>query len=249
MKGDSAKTISLAMNKIFSAEKCWMSFCNAVEGEIQDSIRESFHLKEMSFSYMLECASIDFRFDNCLEIEIAGMIMEQDPHIVSGSNKEVSTSSHRVLVDEFGNAINHRRKAIQHENCPIAKLATKEVDKLISNAEKKCVDYGLWVSKQEKEKAKEKMSKLFNHDQCWESVCHEDSFIMMTSDTMEKCLDVNFPVTMTNPQKVKINPKEYIEDGRLACMIDYIMRLDRSGFNKDMNIELDFFVFSGSHSL
>jgi hypothetical protein len=241
MSNDSAEEIMLAINKLFSAESCWMSMCNDIENEAnsledqaKDFIGEKLQLKEMSLTYVLGCASVEFELDSCLESSIVDkMLSYQD--ITTAVKDNTPQKNHPLsTVDEFGN-VNNDRKLLQLQDCPIPHLGSHEVEVFISEASEQCAISGHQVSEQEKESVKGKMSVLFNAEDCWESICHEDSFLTLTSNKMQHCLNVDLPVTMTNPQVVLRNPKKYVEDSRLACMIDYVMRIDRSDFIMDMN--------------
>ena len=234
---ESTSDISSAINKLLSTESCWNYHCNNVENEIEDFLRKTIEVKEISLNYIFECASLEFASDSCLETSIVDSILSGRP-VVSNTKEERKLAKNAIsFVDEFGNEIKAEKSFAQKAQCPITYFNSNEIDSLISSSSNTCKKRGKMISSKEEKDAETKLHVLFGAEQCWESICQSDSFLTLSSNLLEECLDIDLPVSITNPGKTFNDPKKYLEDGNLACMVDYAMKVDRFDYNLDMEYE------------
>ncbi len=232
-QNESLSDFSLAFSKLLSNESCWFSMCRGIQTKLKGFLEQSFKLKQMSLDYVTRCASVDFSLNSCIEISIVDMILSEHQINFDSISGNVTETNYESFIDEFGNEIKQHNNLsfVKRDQCPIPHIDPSELDDIITKAAKKCNNQGENVSQHEEDTVKAKMSILFDSDQCWESLCSPDSFLTVTSSSVEQCLNIDLPVSMTNPAKVLENPQRYLDDSRLACMINYaITKIDKSDF-------------------
>lgn len=233
-QNESLSDFSSAFSKLFSNESCWFSMCGGIQTKLKQFLENSFKLKRMSLDYVTRCASVDFSLNSCVEISIVDMILSEHQINFDTISGNVAKTNYASFIDEFGNEIKQHNTLsfVKRDQCPIPYLDPSELDSIITKAAEKCNDQGENVSQHDKDTVKAKMSILFESDQCWESLCSPNSFLTVTSSSVEQCLDIDLPVSMTNPVQVLENPQRYLDDSRLACMVNYAMtKIDKSDFS------------------
>ena len=228
----SLKNIASAMSKLFSSESCWGSVCEDLKRNINSAMEKTFQAKRLSLNYVLGCASIEFEAASCLESRVSEMILSYDDAVFSDEHISESNDPSEPSIDEFGNVLSSRKlESWRLDQCPIHYFETKHIEGIISYGASQCNDAGHTVTQNEIEKVEAKLSVLLSADQCWESVCHPDYILPVISNSVGKCLNIDLPLSMTNPEIVMNDPRKYLDDSRLACMINHVMTMDRSSFN------------------
>ena len=213
---DSAEEVMNAISTLFSDESCWMPLCIEAEGKVWqivekvlDTVNEtvnSYDLKSMTLAYVFDCASVEINMDSCAQTALVDAMMSYED-------------------DEFGNkAAAYLEDTYYYPyQCPIPRFDSDKFVDLLKVATEKCEGQGMIAMDDEMIEVDTLISVLLNADKCWEATCSEDSFLAIASTTLQNCLSIDFPLSLTNPLMVQKAPGNYTNDAKLACMINYAM--------------------------
>ena len=69
-----------------------------------------------------------------------------------------------------------------------------------------------------------------------DSLCSDHTVEIVRAKYLESCIDVKLPVSMTSPQPVSffLDSKEYDDDSKIACMVDYAMSSHKNDLMNDL---------------
>ena len=205
---ENAEEVKEALASILGADPCWSDLCEKLERDAND-------LMALMLNYVIDCTSIDLNSTSCSEDSLWDLLLSE---FQSGSSRLLTTSQY----------INDTET-----QCMIPNLYHDGVEALVSMANETCTSNDILLSEEELDDLSNNFAAIFTSEKCWADLCSEDAVMMLVSNTIQECVDVDFPKSMTNPTEVALHPDNYIDDKRLACMIQFAMSSDEVslGFN------------------
>jgi len=169
-------------------------------------------LEEISNTdYVMPCFNMDMSSPSCLELIILETIIPTEK--LNPQNVHQHLSGLGYLGD------------LAEGQCTIPSTSSAKIDELLSDATKKCTTSFMAPSQEEKDRVTELLNAILVKDVCWQSFCSEDLYATIAANWMEECLglDIEFPLSMTNPDIMTRDLPDYNSDSRLACMIGFAL--------------------------
>jgi len=149
--------------EVISSEECWDSVCSVPVGELEDQVYDEFSSAVGDITAILServapCAGIQLDPESCLVSTTIELIFMESVSGLSGMR--------RALEDmEMGNETTGF--------CTPPQIDTAGVHNFVSVAQQKCTDNGFNASTHDVDETAEVLSKLFNAEQCWTTLCDD----------------------------------------------------------------------------
>ena len=199
--------------------------------------------------HITTCANIDLTDETCLDLTLRDMLLgggssgtNHDYGSPAASNSMApirrnlqrklynSSSStpknNKDFIGEFGHEDYAAYTYEEPENptCEVPDVDVASIDFFIEMSKGKCTVDGKEVDDATIQNAIETFTALFGATHCWESLCHEETLLMLIADYMEKCADIDLPF-LSGPDHIP-SP----DDDIVGCMIDFVMSTPNSEF-------------------
>ena len=205
---EDAEEVKTAIASLLGANPCWSDLCTELEGNAND-------LMALMLTYVMDCASVDLSSTSCSDVSFLDLFSSE----VRSSSSRLLTTSQNVNVTET--------------ECIIPTLHYDAIKEFVSITNESCTSNGFYLSEEELDDMKRNFETLSTSEKCWTDLCSEDAAIILVSNALEGCANADFPTSMTNPTEVALHPDNYIDDRRLACMLEFAISSQEVSFGFD----------------
>ena len=193
-------------------------------------------LNGLVIDHISACANVALTDQTCLDLTLrdmllgggsSGTIPEHDSTAAANSIDPIRRNLQRKL---YNGEFNHEDYAAytyeepENPTCEVPNVDAASIEFIVEMSKGKCLDDGKDVEDSTIDTATETFTALFGATQCWESLCHEETMMMLITDYMEDCADINLPFLSGSDRTP--SPDEDI----VGCMIDFVMSTPNAEF-------------------
>jgi len=199
--------------------------------------------------HITTCANIDLTDETCLDLTLRDMLLgggssgtnhdygstpavnsmapiRRNLHRKLYSSSSPKPKSNKDFIGEFGHEDYEAYTYEEPENptCEVPDVDAASIDFFVEMSKGKCTVDGKEADDATIQNAIDNFTALFGATHCWESLCHEETLLMLIADYMEKCADIDLPF-LSGPNHIP-SP----DDDIVGCMIDFVMSTPSSEF-------------------
>jgi len=184
-----------------------------------------------------KCANIELDQDSCLMSTTFDMMM-----VESTDDFEELIPFLRQLEESNQYSKNGADQIMDNgllPQCLPPDMDEDTIRQLVYQAQETCLRNRFTVERGEVNNAVSTISNLFDAKSCWMDICSKTrnditgDLKVLDFTMIERCIDVKFPVTLTNPKAPILSPENSFDDQMLACMIKYVMTMPPSTFGME----------------
>jgi len=197
------------------------SLAQVSNGHGDSSTLDTF-LNGLVIDHISACANVALTDQTCLDLTLRDMLLRGDSsgtvHEPIRRNLQRTLYNGNVSHEDFAAYTNGEAEM---PTCEMPHFDAASIEVIVEMSKGKCLDDGKDVEESTIDTATERLTALFGASQCWESLCHDETMMMLITDYMEDCADVDLPFLSGGSP----------DDDIVGCMIDFVMSTPNSEFS------------------